>query len=114
MAILKSKTLPNGAVGNYWRILDIHIGLQSKKVDGTIGLFKDRATSQAGDPPLGGVITFSFPLVVADLVSAENVITWVYTKIMEIAETEVSVDITGAPIDPPAPRYPDIAGGTII
>lgn len=110
MAIVKSKTMENGAVGDYWRIINITIDRQNLKIIGQIALFKDSSTSAAGKPFLGEIKSFRFDLVVADLVSADNVISLMYDLIIADAETIVSIDLTGASITPRA-KDPDIAGG---
>lgn len=113
MAIIKEKTLASGAVGDYWRILDIHIDRQSRKVNARIALFKDQAHSTAGAPPIGGIKSFFYSFTMSELLAQDNLITWVYTKIMAIAETEVTKDITGATLAEPMPFDSDIAGGTV-
>lgn len=111
MAIQKEKTLPNGAVGNYWRITTITIDRQNLRIAGQIALFKDQAASVAGAPPLGAVKTFRFGFTMAEFLGSPNAIAFIYTKIKAKASELISFDIQGTPIDPPIYTDPDIAGG---
>lgn len=111
MAIEKEKTLNNGSVGNYWRILNITIDRQNMKAHAQLALFKDKATSDAGGHNLNCIKLFSFNFTTAELVAANtNLISWVYSKIMAAASTLVTKDIIGQTI-PPTPYDQDIAGG---
>lgn len=112
MAIQKDKTLPNGAQGNYWRILSIVIDRQAFVATGRIALFKDKAASDAGKPPLGMVKSFNFTFQVSDIVGSTNIISLIYSKITTKAETLITHSITGELLDPPVPFDPDLAGGT--
>jgi hypothetical protein len=112
MAIQKEKTLPNGAVGNYWRITTITIDRQNLTIVGTIALFKDAATSAAGAPPLGAQKIFRFPFTMQEFAAAPNAIAFIYGKIAAYANSLVSFDLAGNPIDPPVPRDADLANGT--
>lgn len=115
MAIGKSKTMENGASGNYWRIISIYIDRQNLRIHGTIGLFKDQATSAAGKPPLGEVKTFSFPLNLTEFFAAINVTAYVYTKIIERAETLITHDpITGDELAEPYYLDEDLANGDMV
>jgi len=110
MAIQKSKTLSNGASGDYWRILEVSIDRQHMSVSGRIALFKDKATSDAGAGPLGAEKLFRFPLVLSELMIAPNAIAYMYNKIMEKASQVVSMDMLGHSIEPRA-QDEDLAGG---
>lgn len=111
MAIQKEKTLPNGAVGNYWRVLSINIDRQNLNIVGRIGLFKDAATSAAGKPPLNCVKSFSFPFTMSEFLSATNAVSFTYGKIKAKAAETISYDLAGNPIDPPRMVDPDLVGG---
>ena len=111
MAIQKEKTLSNGAVGNYWRIMSINIDRQHLKIAGTIALFKDAASSAAGLKPLGGEKTFRFPFTMAEFVAAPNAVAFAYGKIKAMAAVTISYDPAGNPIDPPRYTDPDLVGG---
>lgn len=113
MAIQKSKTLPNGAVGNYWRITDIVIDRQNLKAVSHIALFKDQATSDSGAPPLGAVKTYGFAFTKSELLAITNVVSYVYGKIMTQATATVTHDLSGHAISPVA-FDPDLAGGTMV
>lgn len=112
MAIIKSKTLPSGVSGNYWRITSIIFDRQSFKATGTIGLFKDQAASAAGKPHIGLTKSFHFSFTISDLAVPSNIIALVYTKIMQQAELVVSVDLAGNAITP-RPADEDLAGGVV-
>lgn len=113
MAIEKSKTLPNGATGNYWRITSITLNRQNLTAIAEIALFKDKSTSDAGHPPLGAYKTFNFNFTVPALVSSQNVIAFIYGLIVARAETVVAYNFfTGEPLAEPTVVDPDIAGGT--
>lgn len=112
MAITKSKTLPSGVSGNYWRILSILFDRQTLKATGTIGLFKDAAASAAGKPHIGLTKTFEFKFLVTDLTMPSDIIALVYSKIMTQAEATVSFDLAGNAITPRAFDQ-DIAGGVV-
>lgn len=111
MAIQKEKTLSSGSVGNYWRIMSIHIDRQNLKIAGTIALFKDAASSAAGLKPIGGEKTFRFPFTMAEFVAAPNAVSFAYGKIKAMSAVTTSVDPAGNPIDPPRYADPDLVGG---
>lgn len=111
MAIQKSKTMSNGAVGDYWRITQINIDRQNLQIQGTIALFKDAAASAAGATPLGEMKVFQFPFTMLEFSQSPNAIAFVYGKIKAYAESTISYDLNGNPIDPPRAREPDLVGG---
>ncbi len=114
MAIQKTKTLPNGSVGNYWRIMDIHINRQGLRAMGRIALFKDAATSAAGAPPLGCVKEFRFSFTLAELAATPNLVAFVYLKIVAAAEALITHDLAGNLLETPRPSDPDLAGGETV
>lgn len=111
MAIQKTKSLPNGTQGNYWRILSITFNRETLVCTGKIGLFKDKATSDAGGTHLGIVKNFSFPFSTSDLIGSTNLIALVYTRILEKANTMVTKDLEGKDLNTPVPMDQDLAGG---
>lgn len=111
MAIQKEKTLANGAVGDYWRILSVSIDRQNLQVVGRIGLFKDAAASAAGAPPLGAIKSFKFSFTMMEFVMADNAIAFIYDKIKAYAAETIAFDVNGTPIDPPRAKDPDLVGG---
>lgn len=113
MAIQKSKTLANGAQGNYWRLLSVTFNREALSVVGVIALFKDKATSDAGKPHLGFVKSFNFSFNMAEVAAITNPVSYIYTKILDKANTVVSMDILGHAVDPHA-FDEDIAGGTSV
>jgi hypothetical protein len=52
MAIIKSKTLPNGSVGNYYKITSVSLDKEQLTLIINLSLFKDKATSDNELPPL--------------------------------------------------------------
>lgn len=112
MAIQKEKTLSNGAVGNYWRIMSINIDRQNFTIVGRIALFKDAASSAAGSPPLGQIKSFSFPFTMEEFAASPNAIAFIYTKIKARALETLNYDLAGQPIDPPRYVDEDLVGGT--
>lgn len=110
MAIIKSKTLANGSSGNYWRILNITIDRQGFKVNTQVALFKDQATSDAGHGHLGLIKNFSFNFSMSEI-GSQNIITYMYGKILTAANTMITRDVQGRLLETPVPYDPDIAGG---
>jgi len=113
MAIQKEKTLNNGYTGNYWRITAVSINNMSRTMVGSIGLFKDKATSDAGGQPLL-VKQFHFSFTMQEFLASPNVIALTYAKIVAQAETLLHYDMNGTPIVPPIPRDADLVGGTVV
>jgi hypothetical protein len=111
MAIQKEKTMPNGAVGNYWRIMSINIDRQNLKIAGKIALFKDAASSAAGMPPLGMEKTFRFSFTMQEFAAATNAVAFAYNKIKAMAAVEITHDLAGNQIDPPMVVDADLVGG---
>jgi hypothetical protein len=114
MAIQKSKTLANGASGNYWRIEHLIVDRRAGKVLGDLALFKDQSTAQSGAPHLGLVKRFTFDLNMVELLAAPNVVTYMYSKIMQKAEELRTHDLLGHALAEPVVTDPDIAGGESI
>lgn len=114
MAIQKSKSLNNGTSGNYWRILQIVIDREAYIARGRIGLFKDAATSAAGGTHLGLVKSFEFTFTMGEIAGVTNIINYMYGKILDKANTMVTIDLTGATLGSPIPFDSDIAGGTLV
>lgn len=112
MAIQKEKTLPNGAVGDYWRLTQITLNRQNLTAIAEIALFKDAAASAAGAPPLGGHKVFRFSFTVPALLSADNVISFIYGLIRDKAETMITHDFfSGEALAEPVATDPDLADG---
>lgn len=111
MAIQKTKTMSNGAVGNYWRIMSINIDRQNLRIAGKIALFKDAAASAAGSPPLGEQKTFRFDFTMAEFAASPNAIAFVYNKIKAIAAVEITHDLAGNELETPRLTDPDLVGG---
>lgn len=111
MAIQKSKTLPNGVTGDYWRITTIHIDRQNLRVAGQVALFLDQAASNTGKQPIGAHKTFRFPFVAAEIAPPTNLIAYVYGKIIAQAEAVITKDIRGNDLPEPTTFDPDLTGG---
>lgn len=114
MAIQKSKTLPNGAIGDYWRILDISINRPSLQVVVSIALYTDAAHAAAGAPHLGLVKPFSFVLLSTDLTTT-NIVSMLYTKIRTQAATTVNYILSSDRTTAASRLFDDdIANGTMV
>jgi hypothetical protein len=111
MAIQKSKTLQNGATGDYWRLLNITIDRTTFKASCQLALFKDAATSNSGAPHLGDVKTFHFSFTMGEISAASNIVAYIYAKIVAAAEAEVTTDKFGNQLESPQPFDIDLAGG---
>jgi len=59
MALQKSKELPSGVVGEYWKIIEVKVDRLKNELCVRIALFKDKAASDAGKQSLGIVHLFS-------------------------------------------------------
>jgi hypothetical protein len=73
MAIQKTKVLPNGVSGNYWRITAIKIDLmrlsEPFQTTFTIALFVDKAASDAGKTPIFSKKQYTFEFTRTELIS---------------------------------------------
>lgn len=109
MAIQKSKTLSNGAVGNYWKITQLSIDRMSKNLVCVISLFSDKAHADAKAPNLGLNKTYSFSITKSDLVG--DLVELSYTKIKAKAASMVHKNIFGEPSNALIKYDLDIDGG---
>lgn len=114
MAIQKEKTLESGAVGNYWSITSIYINTKRLNVIGTIALYKNQEFCNTGKPPLGLEKKFTFPLDVAAMLAADNVIAYTYNKIIAEASVQITHDILGNQLTEPIYVDADLVGGTMV
>jgi hypothetical protein len=101
MAFQKEKSLPSGAVGNYWRVSHLHFERATMIVQITLNLYKD---STPGLAPLGKDYEFSFSITQADI--AGNLVALAYTK-MRAAIEELHTPIGGGKA---VSKYPDLVG----
>lgn len=111
MPIQKSKTLPSGVTGDYWRIMTITIDRQRLKIRGQIALFLNAAASNEGRPPIGAHKSFEFPLVLAEIAPPTNLIAYMYDKIIAAASVVITTDFLGNPLPEPTTVDPDLTGG---
>lgn len=111
MAIQKSKTLPSGVTGDYWRITIITIDRQRLKIKGQIALFINAAASNEGKTPIGAYKSFEFPLVMEEIAPPTNLIAYVYGKIIAAASVVVTKDFAGNDLAVPSTIDPDLTGG---
>lgn len=107
MALLKSKTLENGATGKYWKITAECYDRMTRKVTWQIALFTDQAHATLHGKHLG--LTKSFSSQVTPEEASGNRTALGYAKILEQASQMVNRDITGALLDTPVPRDSDLA-----
>lgn len=52
MALQKTHTTGSGVDGNYWRVINFHVDPKGKILELQLGLFKDKASSDAGNDVL--------------------------------------------------------------
>ena len=83
MALQKSKTLPNGATGNYWKIIYIGVDKRSLRVNYQIDLYMDIAHS--GIASLNYTKNYSFMMTNQQM--AGDLTSLGYTKIKDFANT---------------------------
>lgn len=102
MAFQKEKTLPNGAVGNYWRVSFLQFSRNSMSLVIVLDLYKDSTPNLA---PLGKSYTFQFTITQQEIVG--NLVAWAYGKMRTEIET-LHPPISGE--GEPASRYPDLLG----
>ncbi len=107
MAIEKEKILPNGTVGNYWRVyhvgIDIGIDPNNLKVTFTLGLYLNKDTSDSGAPPMVKNKIYAFYFTRTQILSG-NILALGYTAILAKANTMVgplfeSIDAEEVPFD---------------
>lgn len=109
MALQKSKSLPNGSSGNYWRLTNATFDREGLKVTCHIALYASQAVANSANKHLGLVKYFEFSIVGMDLSGDIRVL--VYGKIKDLASTVVSTDMLGNAVAPHA-YDPDLDGAT--
>ncbi len=111
MAIQKSKSLSNGASGNYWKITSITVDKTALLITAIINLFMDQTHGQAKTSDLGLSKTYVLPFVAADL--EENIVALTYAKLLAKASSTYTPNPSSLnPSPSPITFDPDIAGGT--
>lgn len=103
MALQKSKTLPSGESGDYWRVSDLSFHRSGMRLELVLSLYKSAALAAAGASPLPHSYRFSFVVTNQEIMG--NVISMAYTKI-KAAAAELVPPVSG--FGDPASRYPDI------
>ena len=106
MAIKKSKTLPNGAVGEYWKIIYESYDRANKVMEVQIALFKDQTSAAAHKQHLGLVKSFKFPMSISESMGNRTVLS--YAAIKELA-LRPGINLSN-PQDA-GYAYPDLVGG---
>lgn len=86
MAIQKSKTLANGATGNYWKVTQAKVDKQAMKVRATMSLFVDQAHSVIAS--LNSNKIFNISVTKAQL--SGDVIALCYTQIKTLNDPDLS------------------------
>lgn len=111
MPIQKSKDLKNGVTGDYWRIINIAVEVDTLLTTFQLGLFIDKTASDAGKSPLSRAKKYSFILTTEELASGD-LLGLGDTKILDKANTLVDplFDTLGTT------HYydTDLSGGTIV
>lgn len=110
MALLKDKTLDNGAAGNYWRIVDTSINFPSHTVTYIITLFFDQAHSAAHTPSLGLYKKYVFQGLTSEQLNGD-LRSFGYDSIKTKAATMV-LPLGGSPGDDLVIYDPDLNGAT--
>jgi len=95
MAIKKSKALPSGISGEYWKITKESYDRIAGRGVWTISLFKDQAASDAGAQPLSCSKNFSLPMSPQELAGNRTAIA--YNKIKARAAEVVPVAFSTTP-----------------
>ncbi len=108
MAIQKTKTLPNGVTGDYWRLSMFHVDIDKLRVEFVISLFVDSTHGTNGSAPLMSK-RYKFPVNPQQL--ATGSLSTAYQRILDQANVEID--------DPFNPGQTilfdsDLAGGTIV
>lgn len=102
MAIQKTKTLPSGVIGNYWRIYSITVDVDTLNVTFSLGLYVDQASSGLGKQPILKGKNYSFHFTREQILSG-NIMALGYTAILAKASTLVpppfDLDATHIPFD---------------
>lgn len=91
MAIQKSKTLPNGAYGNYWKITKIMLDKQTMIANCTLSLFTSQ--TQTNGASLGFNKVYRIPVTKQQL--AGDLISLCYAGIKAQSITKSDEDILG-------------------
>lgn len=109
MALLKSKSLPNGSDGNYWKIIQIAVDRISLQTMYIMALFKDQTHAHANAPHLGLGKKYAFQLTKDQMTG--NMIELGYVLIKAKAASLVDqLGIDGKPNGQQAPYDPDLVG----
>lgn len=88
MAIKKTKTLPSGVTGEYWKIVKETHNRVSDEMTWEIALFLDQAASNAGKKQLN--LSKIFKAIVTEEEASGNRTALGYTKIKQQASSMVS------------------------
>lgn len=107
MALQKSKTLSNGATGDYWRVTNATFNRETCIVSCNLALYTSQAVANSANKHLGLIKHFRFSVNPAEL--SGSIVALVYGRIRDLAETLVTTDALGNPIDE-QPYDPDLAG----
>ena len=105
MALQKSKTIPSGETGDYWRVSYLTFSRRGMRVEVLLSLYKSAAVAATGAPPLPASYSFSFTVTQTELMG--NLVALGYAKIKAIiAELHTPVSGVGDPVS----YYPDLVG----
>lgn len=110
MAIKKQKRLASGAVGDYWKIINLHLDRTAKSCSYHIALYLSETEGKASKPHLGTVKTYIFQLTNEEMCS--DLVETGYTKIKSKA-AEMIDPIFGSSqfVGPAQPFDADLAEG---
>jgi hypothetical protein len=88
MAIIKSKTLANGATGDYWKITSVNLKRSTLILSIKISLYQSKSKSMEKAPDLG--LSKHIKVKISREESIGNLVELAYTKVMEDATIQIS------------------------
>lgn len=107
MALRKEKLLDNGVIGNYWKVIEIHLNRVTNDLSFIVALFLSEAKARDGAKHLP--YTKSASVKITDEEAHGDLVALAYKAIMTIANTPQV--IPGAPPNvPPLPGDMDLEG----
>lgn len=107
MAIQKSKTLPSGVTGNYWRLKNAVIDIDRMEVNMVLGLYLDQTHGTNGS---ASIMSKHVKLGITQQQLATGSLANAYQRILD----QANEDIPGFFGQGTRKFDPDLAGGTIV
>ena len=96
MALQKSKTLPNGSTGDYWKVAQVIVDKKAMVLVCTISLFMNQTVADVVGPQTLGVSKYyTFPVTKDQL--AGDIVALAYTLIIaKVNSTPTDPDLAGS------------------